>query len=76
MDIASLIGLIGGIGMILGAMISGGGIAPFVDVPSILIVFGEPRFWFFMLFQCLFFSVTLELWQKLFYHQLKRWMSL
>ena len=26
MDIASLIGLIGGIGMILGAMISGGGI--------------------------------------------------
>ena len=44
MDIASLIGLIGGIGMILGAMISGGGIAPFVDVPSILIVFGGTAF--------------------------------
>ena len=40
MDIASLIGLIGGVGMIIGAMISGGGLAPFVDIPSILIVFG------------------------------------
>ena len=40
MDIASLIGFLGAIGMILGAMISGGGIAPFIDVPSILIVFG------------------------------------
>ncbi len=27
MDIASIIGLIGGIGMIIGAMISGGGLA-------------------------------------------------
>ena len=44
MDIASLIGLIGGIGMIIGAMISGGGLAPFVDVPSILIVFGGTAF--------------------------------
>ncbi len=41
MDLASLIGLIGAIGMIVGAMISGGGIGPFIDVPSILIVFGE-----------------------------------
>ena len=40
MDIASLIGFIGAIGMILGAMISGGGVAPFIDVPSILIVVG------------------------------------
>ena len=38
MDIASLIGFIGAIGMILGAMISGGGVGPFIDVPSILIV--------------------------------------
>ena len=44
MDIASLIGLIGGVGMIIGAMISGGGLAPFVDVPSILIVFGGTAF--------------------------------
>ncbi|MEC7361029.1 MAG: flagellar motor protein PomA, partial [Pseudomonadota bacterium] len=44
MDIASLIGLLGAIGMILGAMISGGGIGPFIDVPSILIVFGGTFF--------------------------------
>ena len=44
MDIASIIGLIGAIGMILGAMISGGGIGPFIDVPSILIVFGGTFF--------------------------------
>ena len=43
MDIASIIGLIGGIG-IIGAMISGGGLAPFIDVPSILIVFGGTAF--------------------------------
>ena len=44
MDIASLLGLIGGIGMIIGAMISGGGLGPFIDVPSILIVFGGTAF--------------------------------
>ena len=44
MDIASLIGFIGAIGMILGAMISGGGIGPFVDVPSLLIVIGGTFF--------------------------------
>ena len=44
MDIASLIGLIGAIGMIVGAMVSGGGIGPFIDVPSILIVFGGTFF--------------------------------
>ena len=44
MDIASLIGLLGAIGMILGAMISGGGIGPFIDVPSILIIFGGTFF--------------------------------
>ena len=75
MDIASLIGLIGGIGMILGAMISGGGIAPFVDVPSILIVFGARRFWFYTLFQCLFFWVISEQWQKPLCHPLKKWMN-
>ncbi len=44
MDIASLVGLIGAIGMIVGAMISGGGVSPFIDVPSILIVFGGTFF--------------------------------
>ena len=44
MDIASLIGFIGAIGMILGAMISGGGVGPFIDVPSLLIVIGGTFF--------------------------------
>lgn len=44
MDIASLIGFIGAIGMIIGAMISAGGLGPFVDTPSILIVFGGTFF--------------------------------
>jgi chemotaxis protein MotA len=40
MDIAALLGFIGAVGMILAAMIAGGGVAPFVDNQSILIVFG------------------------------------
>ena len=44
MDLASLIGLIGAIGMIVGAMLSGGGLGAFIDVPSILIVFGGTFF--------------------------------
>lgn len=44
MDIATLIGLIGAVGMIIGSMIAAGGLGPFVDVPSILIVFGGTMF--------------------------------
>ena len=44
MDLASLIGFLGAVGMILGAMISGGGVGPFIDVASILIVFGGTFF--------------------------------
>lgn len=44
MDIASLIGIIGAMGMIMGAMISSGGLAMFVDVPSLLIVVGGTFF--------------------------------
>jgi chemotaxis protein MotA len=44
MDIASLIGLIGTAAMIAGAMIVGGGLGPFVDIPSILIVIGGTFF--------------------------------
>ena len=44
MDIASLLGIIGAIGFILYAMISGGGVAAFVDVPSFAIVFGGTFF--------------------------------
>lgn len=44
MDIATLVGLLGAVGMIVGAMISAGGVGPFIDVPSILIVFGGTLF--------------------------------
>ena len=44
MDIASLIGLIGTLGMIGGAMVSAGGLGMFVDVPSLLIVVGGTFF--------------------------------
>lgn len=44
MDVASLIGLIGAVGMIVGSMISSGGILPFLDLPSVLIVFGGTFF--------------------------------
>ncbi len=40
MDIATLVGLIGGFGIIIGAIASGGDVMLFVNVPSILIVVG------------------------------------
>ncbi len=44
MDIAALIGMIGAIGMIAGAMITSGGLGPYIDVASIIIVFGGTFF--------------------------------
>ncbi|WP_126979196.1 motility protein A [Frigidibacter oleivorans] len=44
MDIATLIGLIGAVGMVLGSMIYAGGVSPFVDIPSVLIVLGGTLF--------------------------------
>ena len=44
MDIASLLGLIGALGFIIYAMVSGGGVGPFIDVPSLAIVFGGTFF--------------------------------
>lgn len=40
MDIATLVGLLGGFGIIIGAVATGGDIMLFVNVPSILIVVG------------------------------------
>ena len=40
MDLATLIGFVGGIGIIFGAIVSGGDFMLFVNMPSILIVFG------------------------------------
>ena len=44
MDIASLIGLIGAVGMVAGAMITSGGIGAYIDTASILIVIGGTFF--------------------------------
>lgn len=44
MDTASLLGLIGAIGMVAGGMVMAAGIAPYVDPPSLLIVVGGTFF--------------------------------
>lgn len=44
MDLASIVGIIGAIGFIVLAMILGGGVGAFIDVPSIAIVFGGSTF--------------------------------
>ena len=44
MDIASLVGLIGAVGMIIGSMIYSGGLGPYIDIPAILIVVGGTFF--------------------------------
>lgn len=44
MDIAALIGFLGALGMIVGSMIFAGGVGPFIDIPSVLIVFGGTAF--------------------------------
>lgn len=44
MDIATLVGIIGAFGIIVGAIMTGGEIGPFIDVPSILIVVGGTFF--------------------------------
>ena len=68
MDIASLIGLLGAIGMIVGAMVSGGGIGPFIDVPSILIVFGGTFFAVMYTAPLPVFLGSFESWRKPFFH--------
>ncbi|EGJ21703.1 MotA [Cereibacter sphaeroides WS8N] len=44
MDIAAAIGLIGAIVMVVGSMIYAGGVAPFVDIPSLVIVVAGTAF--------------------------------
>jgi len=44
LDIATLIGMLGGFGIIIGAIVSGGDVMLFVNVPSILIVVGGTSF--------------------------------
>lgn len=40
LDLATIIGFVLGIGLILGAILLGAGLGPFIDIPSILIVVG------------------------------------
>ena len=40
MDIATLVGLLGGFGIIIGAIATGGDVMMFLDIPSVLIVIG------------------------------------
>ena len=40
MDLATLIGFVVAVGIIVAAMIMGGGVMPFVDVPSMAVVGG------------------------------------
>ncbi len=44
MDIATLIGLLGGLGIVVAAMVLGGDVGIFINVPSILIVIGGSIF--------------------------------
>ena len=44
MDLATVIGMLGAIGFVVMAMVMGGSISMFVNVPSILIVFGGTLF--------------------------------
>ncbi|MEO0792527.1 MAG: MotA/TolQ/ExbB proton channel family protein [Pseudomonadota bacterium] len=44
MDLASIIGIIGAVGMVVGAMIVAGGLSPFIEVSSLLIVVGGTFF--------------------------------
>jgi len=44
LDIATLIGMLGGFGIIVGAIVTGGDIMMFVNVPSVLIVVGGTTF--------------------------------
>ena len=44
MDIASIVGILGAIGLIVVAMTAGGSINTFIDVPSVQIVFGGTAF--------------------------------
>jgi chemotaxis protein MotA len=44
MDIATLVGIVGAIVMIVGSMVYAGGVAPFLDIPSLVIVFGGTLF--------------------------------
>ena len=73
MDLASLIGMLGALGMIAGTMISSAGsMGPFIDVPSTLIVIGE-TFFAVMWTAPLRYFHTSVLWPNVSFHRLRKW---
>ena len=76
MDLASLIGFLGTLGMIAGAMISAGGLGSYIDVPSLLIVVGGSFFAVMYTAHYPPFWALLELWVKHLNHLLRKWMNL
>ena len=40
MDIATIIGLLSGVGLVIGSILLGGGLGPFINVPSLMITVG------------------------------------
>lgn len=40
MDIATLIGILGSLGLVVGAIVIGGGVGGFIDIPSLIVVVG------------------------------------
>lgn len=44
MDIATLVGILGAMGMVVGSMLFAGGVSPFIDAASVVMVFGGTFF--------------------------------
>ncbi|QSX31000.1 flagellar motor protein PomA [Shewanella cyperi] len=72
MDLATLIGLLGGFAFIIMAMVSSGGLAIFVDVPSVLIVFGGSLFVVMMKFNLKQFLGAVKIAAKAFMFKLEK----
>jgi len=71
-DLATLIGLLGGFAFIIMAMVSSGGLAIFVDVPSVLIVFGGSLFVVMMKFNLKQFLGAVKIAAKAFMFKLEK----
>ncbi|QSX38222.1 flagellar motor protein PomA [Shewanella sedimentimangrovi] len=72
MDLATLIGLLGAFAFIIMAMVSSGGLAIFVDVPSVLIVLGGSLFVVMMKFNLKQFLGAVKIAAKAFMFKLEK----
>ena len=75
MDIASLVGILGAIGLIVVAMTAGGSINTFIDVPSVQIVFGGTAFGVMYSATLPAFLGSFGVMAKAFFHLLKNKMN-